>query len=153
MTADEGEDPLLTVWDSFSGYVYTCYTHHFPFFYTPFSHSHSVPVCTLFEGLRSGCVGVALSHDAHHLATLSSLESSQVRPRHTKYGSHKPRLQDHFFLKKGAPPSVKTRARVRLDHRLGLGVHALGLVFTLRGTGFLKKMVRGNRFLGKLIFV
>ena len=37
-----------------------------------------VPVRTFFEGLGPGCVAVALSHDAHYLATLTSKPTSQV---------------------------------------------------------------------------
>jgi hypothetical protein len=55
VTGDQGHRPLLTVWDSYSG----------------------VPVRTFFDGLGSGCVAVALSHDALHLGLLSS-QSPQV---------------------------------------------------------------------------
>ena len=80
MTADEGDDPLLTVWDSFSGYYkLTRGRSSACIFFLCFICS--VPVRTFFEGLGSGCVAVGLSHDAQYLATLTSA-SPQVNTKH-----------------------------------------------------------------------
>ena len=69
VTADCGCGAMLTVWDSYTVYVYMS---------TPLiividsSNGCSVPVRSIFEGLGEGCQVVAMSTDAKYIAAIST---------------------------------------------------------------------------------